>query len=228
LAETVKTIYCDGCGRAAAPEHIAQRLARLEMATRFRPIHIGVLFLAAMPPQRVEDYFYNPEAGLAGHDGSPDHNGARMLLEALLARSLRSVQREAGVAAAPPEDREAALGEFQRRGYYLADAVECPVPVQSDGAGQDAEQFRAVLAQLTPTVVKRVHFSYKPKQVVLLSMRLGSLIPALEQGGLGDRLLLDQGGPLELPLEGSAASEAEFRERLAALLQAGASRSRGA
>jgi len=41
---------CDGCGQPASAEHIARRLQRLEWATRFRPIHIQALLLAAFRP----------------------------------------------------------------------------------------------------------------------------------------------------------------------------------
>src|SRR5437899_2234034 len=51
-------ILCDGCGIPATPEHIARRLRHLELATRFRPIHIGILFVAEAPPPRLENYFY--------------------------------------------------------------------------------------------------------------------------------------------------------------------------
>src|SRR5271170_1398857 len=51
---------CDGCGAPADEAHLRQRIERLEMATRFRPIHIQTLLLADSPPSRVEDYFYRP------------------------------------------------------------------------------------------------------------------------------------------------------------------------
>src|SRR5216683_5747450 len=53
-------ILCDGCGLAASAEHIAARMERLELATRFRPIHINVLFVALQPMPRPEDDFYRP------------------------------------------------------------------------------------------------------------------------------------------------------------------------
>jgi hypothetical protein len=51
---------CDGCGLPASPGHIAERLKRLELSTRFRPVHIGVLFVALAPRIRTEDDFYGP------------------------------------------------------------------------------------------------------------------------------------------------------------------------
>src|ERR1039457_5266879 len=49
---------CDGCGAQVNDAHIRQRIERLEMATRFRPVHISVLLIDAAPPARFEDYFY--------------------------------------------------------------------------------------------------------------------------------------------------------------------------
>src|ERR1700680_2959281 len=51
---------CDGCGLPASPEHIARRVRRLELSTRFRPVHIGLLFVARAPSVRPEDDFYGP------------------------------------------------------------------------------------------------------------------------------------------------------------------------
>ena len=49
---------CDGCGAQVDEAHIRSRIERLEHATRYRPIHIQVLFLAAAPPSKPEDDFY--------------------------------------------------------------------------------------------------------------------------------------------------------------------------
>lgn len=53
---------CDGCGVQADGDHIRRRIERLELATRFRPIHIHVLLVDAAPPSRLEDYFISPLA----------------------------------------------------------------------------------------------------------------------------------------------------------------------
>ncbi len=53
---------CDGCGMQADDAHIRRRIERLELATRFRPIHIQALLIDAAPPSRSEDYFYRPPA----------------------------------------------------------------------------------------------------------------------------------------------------------------------
>jgi len=52
---------CDGCGATVDAEHIRSRIERLEMATRYRPVHIQTLLIGTAPPERTEDYFYSSE-----------------------------------------------------------------------------------------------------------------------------------------------------------------------
>jgi hypothetical protein len=52
---------CDGCGAAVDAEHIRQRIERLEMATRYRPVHIQTLLVGTAPPKETEDYLYFSE-----------------------------------------------------------------------------------------------------------------------------------------------------------------------
>jgi hypothetical protein len=52
---------CDGCGHTVDAEHIQKRISRLELATRYRPIHIQTLLIGAAPPERDEDYLYSSE-----------------------------------------------------------------------------------------------------------------------------------------------------------------------
>ena len=58
MGTSLSYLPCDGCGLPASPDHIADRLRRLELSTRFRPVHMGVLFIALMPPIRPQDDFY--------------------------------------------------------------------------------------------------------------------------------------------------------------------------
>ena len=106
---------CDGCGLPASPEHIAARLRRLELSTRFRPVHIGVLFVALAPRACPEDDFYGP---------AESKEFADPFLEAL---EIHSSREKAG----PESDVRAAysarLAEFRRRGYFLAYLSECPL-----------------------------------------------------------------------------------------------------
>ncbi len=117
---------CDGCGLPASPEHIATRMERLELVTRFRPIHIHLLFVAFDPMPRLEDDFYRPpesrdffDSFLSALNISPDAEprGPRLGTTEISPRA-ESSGRDAG---------PAMLLEFQRRGYYLTYLSECPV-----------------------------------------------------------------------------------------------------
>jgi hypothetical protein len=160
---------CDGCGAPADEAHLRQRIERLEMATRFRPIHIQVLLLGDAPAIRIEDYFYRPLRG-----GESRSAGARdFFLEMLKAASI------APDAAA---NEEAALAEFQRRGFYLADAIECPAATPEDLSER--------VARASSTVVKRIEFSYRPKHVVPIGAAVNALIPLLQKSSMGGRLVV--------------------------------------
>ena len=128
---------CDGCGAPAHETHIRQRIERIEMATRFRPIHIQVLLLGDAPPIRIEDYFYRPLRD--GESRSAD--AKNFFIETLKA---------ATIAPDAAANEEAALAEFQRRGFYLADAIECPVATP--------EELSVRVTDASSTVLKRIEF----------------------------------------------------------------------
>jgi len=209
-----REILCDGCGLPATPEHIARRLRRLELATRFRPIHISILFLAEAPPPRIEDHFYY----LSGDDS------ARAGLSRVLFDSLMQ-----GLGIAPPAGTdagkadEACLAEFQKRGYFLADSLECPAEEIVPGLGTTRANALDLADRYGPTIVKRIQFSYKPRHIVLLSTRTRHLIALLRQAGLGDRVLLYQDLPLHFPHPHNPAAQAQFRAGLADTLARAAS-----
>jgi hypothetical protein len=186
-------ILCDGCSRPASPAHIAERVARLERATRFRPVHINVLFVAFAPAPRPEDDFYGPPQSNALFDS---------LLDAL------DIAPAAG-------DPSATLAEFQRKGYYLSYLSECATPEEP---GREAKAISA----LSPALIRRIRFNYKPKHIVLLGAGLASLIEILEESGLGPLLLLDRGGPVSLPVTPSLSARAGFRAALGTALSTGA------
>src|SRR5271170_4930716 len=98
---------CDGCGAPADEAHIRARIERLELATRFRPIHIQVLLLDDSPAVRPEDYFYQPAT-----DGSTRSPIAETFFREMLLA--------AGMSSEMATNEEAGLAEFQRRGFYLA------------------------------------------------------------------------------------------------------------
>jgi hypothetical protein len=203
MGATETILRCDGCGLPASAEHIAARLERLELVTRFRPVHINLLFVALQPSGGPEDDFYRPPRSSAFFDS---------FAEAL------ELSRSDGLDPLPGDEHQARidrLTEFQRRGYYLAYVSECPLPARS-GSAQAGDKWDTaeVLRRLAPTLVKRIQFNYKPKQVALLGTELLPLVGLLKQAGLDANLLLDREAPLALPDPGDEASMARFRSRL--------------
>jgi hypothetical protein len=175
---------CDGCGAQADGAHIRRRIERLELATRFRPIHIQVLLIDAAPPARPEDYFYHAAANPERSTGSRNY--------------FDEIVKCSGPTISPEMSQESALAEFQHRGFYLAHVRECPA--------EAADVLSESLERLGPTILRRVEKSYKPKYIVLLSASLGKLIPQFERSEMRDRLILDQGKPFLWPAENSATS----------------------
>ena len=101
----MNNLPCDGCGLPASPQHIAERLRRLEVSTQHRPAHIGVLFVALAPTGRPEDDFYGPPQ-------STQFSGP-------IFDALDIVSSADNVAAEPDaiSGDSVRLIEFQRRGY---------------------------------------------------------------------------------------------------------------
>jgi len=198
------SIICDGCGRPASPEHTAERVARLELATRFRPVHINVLLVALAPMPRRENDFYGPPQ-------------SREYFESLMhALEILTPAREAAREWDQAVEDAARLTEFQRRGYYLSYLSECPLPEQSAGAGA------AAVAALGPGFVRRVRFNYKPKHIALIGSSLGAMIEILEKSGLGALLLLDRGQPFAVPETGGLPAGAGLLTGLRTALSTGA------
>jgi hypothetical protein len=168
---------CDGCGLPASPEHIAERLRRLELSTRFRPVHIGVLFVALAPPQRPEDDFYGPVKAEDFFDP---------FLDAL------EIHPSAEKPEGDHEDGMARLTEFQRKGHYLVYLSECPLPENQEGA-------TSTIARLAPTLIRRIRFNYKPKHVAPLGQELSTLVELLRDAGVSPIVTLDQGQVLPVP-----------------------------
>ncbi|MBI1749782.1 MAG: hypothetical protein HY234_09225 [Acidobacteria bacterium] len=196
--------HCDGCGLPASPEHIALRIRRIELATHFRPVHIHALFLAEAPPERPEDYFYYPAKGRAERGR--------------LSRALFSGLME-GLSIAPMagEGDEPFLAEFQRRGFFLADCLECPVADIVPGLREGTVRANAheLVHRYGATILRRIDSSYKPRHIVLLSTRTRHLIPLLQQAAWGSRLLLYHGLPLHFPHPDNPGAQAQFRAGMA-------------
>lgn len=163
-------LRCDGCGQIASAEHISRRLQRLEWATRYRPIHIGTLFLGGVAPVNDSEFLYAPSAAFAG--------------EAAL------VLHVAGIATAG-KAAETALANFQRGGFFLAHLAECPL----NGGIADLQDL---VAQRVKSVIARIRRSLKPKRVVPISRELQPIMPSLSSSDLGCAILLDDGKPFDL------------------------------
>ena len=191
-------ITCDGCGLPASPAHLAERVHRLELATRYRPIHISVLFVVAAPSPRPEDDFYAP----------PD---SRQFFDPFLEAVDILPSGNTPSTDAEQHDGDAArLAEFQRRGYYLSYLSECPA------AGEDASSVAAI-PRLGPTLARRIRFNYKPRQTVILGSELIPLGEALEKAGV----LAASISILEVPLPGDVAQAAQFRSSFSSLARSG-------
>lgn len=182
---------CDGCGATVDDAHIRRRIERLEMATRYRPIHIQVLILDAAPPTTPEDYFYH-----ASGEEPKRSAQARERFDALLECTGEAPSRFA---------RETyALAEFQRQGLFLANLVECP-------SGLD---FEKAAARCASSLLKRIQFSYKPKYLALISPALASISSLLSEGGWTERLILNNGAPFNFRSGDGGSVKAEFAKRV--------------
>jgi hypothetical protein len=184
---------CDGCGAQVDEAHIRGRIERLERATHFRPIHIQILFLAAAPPSRPEDDFYRAST-------STKRSAASQMFFDEISKSIGRKPTDSA-------DEEATLTEFQRAGFYLAYAVECPV--------ESSEQLAAALSTLAPRVLLRVNTSYKPKFVAPISNELQPVIAVFKNNSWSDRLILRDGKALDDRAEFGAALADSITKALA-------------
>lgn len=192
---------CEGCGARTDDEHIRRRKERLALAARFRPLQIKVLFLDGAPPARLDDYFYH-----AAKDRLVRSQASRMYFDEL-AKCMGSVPGS--------EIHEVlTLAEFQRHGFFLTYAIECPF--------EEIEDPQNILRRFAPTVLKRVQAIYNPTYVVPLSQATQELIRLFGLIGWGDRLVLDKGRPFVDPYLGDpkrqAAFDTGFGERIKKML----------
>jgi hypothetical protein len=87
-----------------------------------------------------------------------------------------------------------------------------------DETASQTSKEGALVPTLAQTVLKRIRFSLKPKQILLFGPVLGPLIPLLCNAGWNDGLLLLDGGPLDVPAAGDTAEYQRFVLNLAALI----------
>jgi hypothetical protein len=150
---------CDGCGQLASAEHFSRRLRRLEWATRFRPIHVQALLLAAAAPESDDEFLYHPQTTFAGMPGQ--------ILEALSLTANAKLVEEV-------------LIEIQKRGLVFAQALECPVDaVPDDGATHE------LLCRHLSSAIARIRRSLKPRRVLVLSPELQPFLGQLSESALG-------------------------------------------
>jgi hypothetical protein len=146
----------------------------MELASRLRPGRIRVLFLDGAPPSRTEDYFY-----CAATDRTGRSLGARRFFDELM--------KAAAIVVAADSQETILLTDFQRKGFFLTYAVECPFEEQDDPKG--------ALRRCAPTVLKRVQSIYDPAYLVPISQPTSELIRLFGMVGWGDRLVLENGLP---------------------------------
>ncbi|MFZ3216804.1 MAG: hypothetical protein WA192_12160 [Candidatus Acidiferrales bacterium] len=187
--------HCDGCGVQVDEAHIRRRIERLELATRFRPIHIQVLLLDAAPPPSLQDYFYRSAAA----PDAPSRSANRSVASQMF---FDEIAKCAGHKPGGTAEEDSILAEFQRAGFFLAYAVECPV--------EAADSLAGAVQRCAPGVVLRLNSSYKPKFVAPISHALEPLLPLLISKGWGERLILHEGKPFDDPFLGDPQHQAEF------------------
>ncbi len=150
------------------PEHITRRLKRLENMTRYRPIHVQVLFLGAASPADPQEYLYSGPGAFKGE-------GATLLRALSVETSGRTV--------------EATLADFQRRGYLLAHVLECGEEFKNEAASREA------LGRRIPATLTRIRRSFRPKRLVLLGAEQTEFVPQFTAANLDAALILQDGKP---------------------------------
>jgi hypothetical protein len=187
---TPRSILCDGCGQTATPDHMAKRLQRLEWTTRFRPVHVSLLLVSAFPPEADPGFLYAAPGAFQGE--------AALLLEALDVPYL-------GKAA------DAVLSDFQRRGFLLVHAMDCPPNPEADNPAG----IQILLESRLSPLFTRVRRSLKPKRAVLISELLEPLADRFSASNLGCPVVLDNGKPFCLRGADFPAAMARLRSALA-------------
>ena len=186
---------CDGCGQLASAEHIARRLERLEWATRFRPIHIQALLLAAAAPDADSEFLYYPQGAFTGLAGD--------LLSAL---SISTAGKSS----------EEVLADFQKRGLFLAYLLECPV-----APGTEPTEAVDLLDRHLPQAVARIRRSLKPKRALVLSKNLQPFLSLLSESDLGCPVVYTPLAASESAVPPSPVEIAAFRAALPSLAAQG-------
>ena len=155
----------------------------------------GILFVGLAPTPRPEDDFYGPPQ-------------SREYFDLLMA----AIDIPASAAAG---DGSAHLAEFQRKGCYLSYLSECPLP-------SDPSEIARAISALSPALLRRIRFNYKPKHIALLSAGMSPLIDFLERSGLGPLLLRDREGSASFSVTAGLPPGSGLRTALRTALSTGA------
>lgn len=191
---TPSPILCDSCGLPATPDHIRARMARLELATRHRPFHIGLLLICTAPPTNPADDLYAWEQQSASEE-------SRAYIKSLFASVGVTLEKSSAEQ----------LLDLQRRGVYLARLVECSLP--------ENESTATLAAKYGPTLIKRITYSYKPRQIALLSPVADGLADLLFAAGFTDKLAANGQG-IEIPALNDTSTLAKVRATLSKAIAA--------
>jgi hypothetical protein len=173
-----------------------ERIERLELATRYRPLHIGVLVVDAAPVGRMADFFYAGDMS----EGRPD--STRGNDEALY--SLAGVSTENVCKDSRP------LAEFQRAGFFVTSVAECALDEQLD-----AERLAG---ELGGTFLLRVRHSYRPRFILPISQAVSGVLPLLVDAGYGEQILLGTNGQTFEPSRETGEGIRVMADRISALL----------
>lgn len=159
LSSMPTLLTCDGCGQAASPEHFAGRLQRLEWTSRFRPVHIQTLLVAAISPGSDAAFLYNPAGNWTGEAA-----------ELLTAANIQTADK----------NPEAVLAEFQKLGLQLIYVLDCPL---ENNPGES--EIQALLQNQLRSSIARIRRSLKPKRVRLIAPQLEAFAAQLSETILG-------------------------------------------
>jgi hypothetical protein len=75
--------------------------------------------------------------------------------------------------------------------------------------------------RFSSTLLKRIRFSFRPRRIALLSPATRHLISSVEQAGMGQELLLNDGAPWDFGEAANPASGLAFRALIEGVLAAG-------
>lgn len=206
---TDANLRCDGCGQIGSPQHIAQRLRRLEWATRYRPVHIQTLLLGGIAPSEDEEFLYAPGGEFRGE--------AETLLRAVGKETGRPPFEAQGKQEAVPataslsgKSVEEIHTEFQAGGFFLTHILECPLePGQNGEAGAST-----LLRKHLPAVASRIRRSLKPKRVILVTEIPSEVVQNILALDLGCEVILNDGKPFALARTVKESEIARFRAAL--------------